>query len=227
MVKTILVAGFGPGISTSVAERFGKEGFNVALVARSADRLAAGVEALKAQGVRAEGFPADLSKPDEIRAVVAKVRASFGAVSVLQWSAYSGGAGDLTVATPREIRDVLDVAVLGLVTTVQELLPDLRAQKGAVLVTNGGLGLFDDKIDEVGVSWGAMGLSVANSAKHKTLRLLTKKLAADEVYVGEIVVTGTVKGTAFDSGNATLEPSLIAERFWDLSQARNQSSVVL
>ena len=34
MTKTIIVAGFGPGISSAVAERFGKEGFTIALVAR-------------------------------------------------------------------------------------------------------------------------------------------------------------------------------------------------
>jgi len=30
MTKTILVAGYGPGISTAVAERFGAEGFQIA-----------------------------------------------------------------------------------------------------------------------------------------------------------------------------------------------------
>ena len=34
MSKTIVVVGFGPGISNAVAEKFGKQGFTVALVAR-------------------------------------------------------------------------------------------------------------------------------------------------------------------------------------------------
>ena len=41
-MKTIMIAGFGPGISTAVAERFGREGFQLALVARNQDRLDAG-----------------------------------------------------------------------------------------------------------------------------------------------------------------------------------------
>jgi NAD(P)-dependent dehydrogenase (short-subunit alcohol dehydrogenase family) len=36
MAKTILVAGYGPGISTAVAEKFGGEGFQVGLVAKVA-----------------------------------------------------------------------------------------------------------------------------------------------------------------------------------------------
>jgi len=57
--------------------------------------------------------------------------------------------------------------------------------------------------------------------------LLSKSLQADGVYVGEVVVTGLVKGTAFDSGNATLEPSTIAQKFWELYQARDIVSVTI
>ena len=63
MGKTILVVGFGPGISTAVAEKFGSSGFSVALVARNEERLAAGVKALKAKGIEAAAFPADAATP--------------------------------------------------------------------------------------------------------------------------------------------------------------------
>ncbi len=39
MQKTIIVCGHGPGISNAVANKFGAKGFQVALVARSADKL--------------------------------------------------------------------------------------------------------------------------------------------------------------------------------------------
>ncbi len=35
MSKTIVVVGFGPGVSTAVAEKFGAAGFSVALVGRN------------------------------------------------------------------------------------------------------------------------------------------------------------------------------------------------
>ena len=43
-MKTILICGHGPGISHAVAQKFGAEGFRVALVARSRDRLVAAAE---------------------------------------------------------------------------------------------------------------------------------------------------------------------------------------
>ncbi|MFL5308685.1 MAG: SDR family NAD(P)-dependent oxidoreductase [Polyangia bacterium] len=222
MAKTILVCGYGPGISTAVAERFGSEGFAVALAARNADRLAAGVKALEAKGIRAAAFPTDVSDPAAARALVGKVRAALGPLTAIEWTAYSGAAGDLLAADIPEIRTALDVAVVSLLAVVREALPDLKAQKGGVLVVNGGLGYFDPQVDATAVQWGAMGLAVANAAKHKLVGLLSQKLKADGVYVGEAMVLGMVKGTAFDSGNATIDPKTVAGKLWDLYQARDQ-----
>lgn len=221
MSKTIIVAGYGPGISNSVAERFGKEGFAVALVARNAERLAAGVAALAAKGIRAAAVPADLSSTSAAREVVAKAR-ELGPIGAVHWNVYASGGGD-ALADEAGLRSQLDVAVHGLAATVAAARADLKEQKGAVLVTNGGFGLPIDSIDEAGVKFGAMGLSIANAAKHKLVRLLVKQLAGDGIFVGEVMVTGTVKGTAWDQGNATLEPATVAGKFWDLYQARGEN----
>jgi len=53
MTKTLIVCGYGPGISTAVAKKFGAEGFSIALVARNADKLRNGVKALEAKGIKA------------------------------------------------------------------------------------------------------------------------------------------------------------------------------
>jgi NAD(P)-dependent dehydrogenase (short-subunit alcohol dehydrogenase family) len=220
MSKTIVVCGYGPGISTAVAERFGAEGFQVALVARRADKLAAGVAALEAKGVRAAAFPANLADPDSVRAVIGKVQETLGPITVLQWTAYDGGAGDLLTADEAAVRGVLDIAVTSLLAAVKAALPDLRREKdAAVLVTNGGLGMFDSSMDAAAAG-GAMGLGVANAAKHKLVGVLAQKLKPENVFVGEVMVFGLVKGTAFDGGRATIDASTIAEKFWDLYRSR-------
>jgi hypothetical protein len=116
---------------------------------------------------------------------------------------------------------VLDVGITGLLSAVQEALPDLRKEKdAAVLVTNGGFGYANPETDAVGVQYNAMGLSVVNAAKHKLCGLLSKKLAPDNIYVGQAMVLGSVKGSAYDSGQATLDPAVVAAKFWDLYRAR-------
>src|SRR5688572_12244278 len=124
MAKTILVVGFGPGISTAVAEKFGASGLSVALVARNEEKLAVGVKALKAKGIEAAAFSADAADPAAIRAAVRKAKAALGPIAAVQWTAYGGGeAGDLLTADPATVRSVFDVAVVGLLATVQEALP--------------------------------------------------------------------------------------------------------
>src|SRR4051794_29141103 len=105
MGKHIVVVGFGPGISKAVAEKFGAEGFDVSLVARNEERLAAGVAALGAKGIKATAIAADASNPSSIRGAVTKARAAFGPVTAILWNAYGGfEAGDLLTADVDAIR---------------------------------------------------------------------------------------------------------------------------
>lgn len=225
MKRTILVCGHGPGISHAVARRFGKEGFAVALLARNAERLAGAAKELAAEGISASPFPCDLGDPKAVAAKVAEARAALGSIAVVHYNAYAAAAGDLLSAPLAELRTTFDVSVLGLVAAVRASVADLEQQKGAVLVTGGGFAYYDADVDAMAVGWNAMGLAVGKAAQHKTVGLLAKRLEKQGVYVGEVVVLGTVKGTAFDSGNATLDPAAIAERFWELHSNRNELSV--
>lgn len=227
MKKIIVIAGFGPAISSAVAHRFGKDGFAVAIVGRNQSRLNDGVKTLAAAGIEAQAFVADLSSADAARQVVARVKKEMGSVHVLHWNAYSAGAGDLTTTDPNELLPVLAIATGNLVAAIQEALADLRANGGSVLVTNGGFGLLDPAVDQMGADNNAMGLSIANAAKEKLVRLLHYKLEPQGVYVGEVMVTGLVKGSAYDQGHATLDPAVIAEGFWQLHQERKNLSVTL
>ena len=225
-MATIVVCGHGPGISDAVAHRWGREGHAVAIVARSAPRLLAAEAKLVAAGIKAKAFPTDLANPGAVREMIGNARATLGPIGALHWNAYQGGAGDLLTAAPDELEGIFRTSVVGLVTAVQSAHVDLAAAKGVVLVTGGGLSFYDPKLDAMANGWGAAGLAIGKAAQHKTVGLLHAKLAADGIYVGEVVVLGSVKGTAFDmDGKATLEASAIAEKFWQLAQARTEATV--
>ena len=211
MPKTLVIVGYGTGISTAVAEKFGAEGFSVAIVARNEQHLAAGA------------FAGDASDPAAVRAVLAKVRAKLGPIAVIHWNAYGGGeAGDLATTDPAAVRGVFDVAVIGLLAAVQDALPDLKnAKDGAVLVTNGAFGELSEQMNAYAIGTKSMGLALANAAKHKLVGLLAQRLKDDGVYVGEVMIAGVIKGTRFDSGASdAIKASTIADKFWELYKAR-------
>jgi len=228
MSKTIVIVGFGPGISTGVAEKFGAQGFKVALVGRTKDRLTAGVAALKAKGIEAAEFVADASDPAAIRGAIAKARTQLGPIATIQWNAYGAGeGGDLLTASPDEVAGVFNVAIVGLLAAVQEALPDLKAAKdGAVLITNGAFGDLDPQVDGYATSTKNMGLALANGAKHKLVGLLSARLKDEGVYVGEVMIAGSIKGTAWAGENA-IDPAVVGNKFWELFQGRKELGVRL
>jgi NAD(P)-dependent dehydrogenase (short-subunit alcohol dehydrogenase family) len=225
MKSVVLVCGHGPGISDAVARRFGRAGHSVALVARNAQRVTAAAAALVETGIDAKGFACDLSNVESVRALVAAVKDQLGPIAVVHYNAYANG-GDLLAASPDELRAIFDISVVGLVTVVRQARGDLELAKGAVLVTGGGVGYFEPKVDQIATQWGVAGLALGKAAQHKTVGLLAAALEGDGIYVGEVVVSDTVKGTAFDvNGSGTLDPDAIAERFYELATQRTELSV--
>ena len=225
MSKTIVVVGFGPGISSGVAEAFGARGFNVALVGRSRERLDAGVAALVAKGVTAKSFVADAGNPAALAAMIGAVRTEFGGIDAIQWNAYGNGqGGDLLATAPAEIGGVFDVAITGLPATLQAALPDLKSSAGALLVTNGAFGELNPQVDHYAVASNNMGLALANAAKHKLVGLMAEKLKADGVFVGEVMIAGSIKGTAWATGNPNaIEPARVGAAFLKLFDERTET----
>lgn len=221
MGKTIVVCGHGSGISNAVARKFGGQGFRVALVARTEARVVRAAKELVEDGIDARGFGCDLGDVTAVKALIGEIRAALGPITVLHWNAYAPLAGDFTTCTPEELRTVYDVAVTGMVVALQASLEDMRQQEGAaLLVTGGGFGLSDPNIDTTIVRLDSMGLGLAKAAQHKVVGMLNKRLADDDIFVGQVMVLGLVKGTASDQGQATLEPDAIAECFWEHYQKR-------
>lgn len=226
MNKTIVVCGHGPGISDAVARKFGQSGFQVAIVARSKDKLEAAAGRLRDEGIVAKAFPCDLGDATRIKALFADIESALGPATALHWNVYTGGAGDLLTAPDGELSTVLSVAVNGLVAATQCVVPKMQAGEGAILVTGGGFAFYDETVEKMAIDFHSMGLAIGKAAQHKATRLLHKKLAGQGIFVGEVTVLGMVKGTAFDSGHANLDPADIANAFFKLYEDRQPMQVL-
>ena len=81
--RTALVTGGSRGLGLQIAETLGELGARVALTARKASELAEAVAHLKALGVEALAFPADLSDPAQVDPTVLKVIEAIGPIDIL------------------------------------------------------------------------------------------------------------------------------------------------
>ncbi|MEU6655658.1 SDR family NAD(P)-dependent oxidoreductase, partial [Streptomyces sp. NPDC046900] len=85
-MTTLAIIGAGPGLGAAVARRFGREGFDVALISRSQEHLDALVDELSQDGVHACGFAADVRDHQALTAALDAATSALGPIEVLQYS---------------------------------------------------------------------------------------------------------------------------------------------
>lgn len=83
MNRVAWVTGAGKGIGAATARALGRAGLRVAVSARTAADIERVAESIRAEGGAALAVPCDVTAPDSIAAAVARIRESFGLITVL------------------------------------------------------------------------------------------------------------------------------------------------
>ena len=91
-----LVTGVGPGTGAALVRRFATGGYRVAMLARSADRLAE----LEAEVPGSHAFACDVGDPASLGRVLDDVRRTLGAPQVAIHNAVSGAFGTFLDVDP-------------------------------------------------------------------------------------------------------------------------------
>jgi NAD(P)-dependent dehydrogenase (short-subunit alcohol dehydrogenase family) len=228
MSKTIAVFGAGPGMGRSVARRFGREGFQVALVARNRARLDDFAGELRADGIEAAGFACDFARRDALPAVIDAITARFGHVDVLEYA--PSGLDWLSRQVPVRDADAasfefpLDLLLRTPAVLVRRLLPGmLERGDGAVLF---GLPVTGRPVPQVA------NVAVVAAAARAYLRNLYADLVGTGVYAGLVQVAGLVGNSDaarfvaenWDPGSLPepLDPADLAAALWDLYLKRDR-----
>lgn len=205
--KLCIVAGVGPGMGLAIARRFARAGFAVALIARDPVALTRYADDIHAIGVKAEGFPADLSDLAQITSAFAAIRSSLGDPEVMVHNA-SVWREAATMALPPETfaRD-LTLSATSALACAQEVYPAMKAAgRGSMLFTGGGLALRPE------FGKGVASLTAGKSALRGLVHAMAGELAPEGVHVATVTIAGTVApGGPFD-------PDLIAEHFLALHE---------
>lgn len=84
--KVLIVVGAGPGVGASVARRFGRAGYDVALIARSPDFLEALGTELQESGVTTGWTPVDIADAESLTAAIERFGRHLGHVDALHFN---------------------------------------------------------------------------------------------------------------------------------------------
>ena len=139
-MKTLAIFGAGKGLGLSLAKRFGKEGFQVALVARNAVKLQEMVDELTTMGIESAYFTADIYSKEQIEEAVSAIKEKFGKIDVLGVSPTPSNYPPTSVLnlTIENARDAFEGFAASSINIVNAVLPDMLERKdGALLFTTG------------------------------------------------------------------------------------------
>jgi short-subunit dehydrogenase len=137
-----IVTGASSGIGRSLALRLGAAGFRVGLIARRRDALEAVAAAIAADGGSALAVAADVGDRDALRAAAARVESRFGPVDVLVASAGFGAPTRLDPPNTPEVEQTIRVNVLGVIYSIEAVLPGMLARGRGHLLAISSLAAF-------------------------------------------------------------------------------------
>jgi NAD(P)-dependent dehydrogenase (short-subunit alcohol dehydrogenase family) len=226
MPAIVLVAA-GARLGLSLGKVFGGHGFDVALVARSPERVGELTEKLAAEGITAAGFPADVTDRSALAAALASAAGRFGGIDVLHYSSPGAGTtaalrstGALDV-TADNLRPQVESVCYGAITATRAVLPAmLAAGAGTLLYTTGGSSIAPAPV--------FVSAGMAGAALRKWVLTLNAALAGRGVYAGHVAIGLWIAGTPGAPDGAPLrEPDDIARVYWDLHTGREPAEYLI
>ena len=140
--KVVIVTGASSGIGEATAREFGREGVKVVLAARRVDRLEELAKKINAINPNAETLvvQADLTKLDDINALIQQTMDTFGRIDVLVNNAGFGRITWLEKLDPiKDIQAQFDVNVMGVIQTTRQVLPIMMEQRSGHIINMGSL----------------------------------------------------------------------------------------
>ena len=219
-MPAIALVAAGTRLGLSLGKIFGGHGFDVALIARSTERLGELTEKLAAEEVTAVGFPADVTDRPALAAALDRAAGRFGRIDVLHYSSpgagttealRSTGALDVTVDN---LRPQVESICYGAITATRAVLPGMLAVgAGTLLYTTGASSVTPAPV------FASAGM--AGAALRKWALTLNRALAGQGIYAGHVAIGTWIAGTpGAPEGTPLKQPDDIARLYWDLHAGR-------
>lgn len=200
---TAIIIGVGPGLGLALARTFSDAGHDIALLARSTDKLNTYAAQLETSAVQVRGYAVDAADLAALRAALSTAFADLGAPDVLVYNAAVLREDTPTDGDDEGWANALAVDVLGAKVAAETVLPALRDGRGSLLFTGGGFALAPSP-QFASVSVGKAALRAYATALHSQQH-------DTDVHVTSVTIAGSIGG-----GEARFAPDAIARTYLEL-----------
>lgn len=207
MPNCILI-GSGPGVGEAIARRFGRQGYRVGLIARSAENLENQAVRLSALSVVADWAVADAGNLQELDCAIGQLVERMGVCDVLIYNAAVLQPANPLELTSAQLREEFSVNLMGAHLAAKIVAPGMiEKAAGTIIFTGGGLAL------EPFPEWASLALGKA--ALRSLSFSLFKELAPKGVHVCVIAICGIV------APRGQFDPDVIAGEYLRIATGTN------
>jgi len=214
-MSTAIVLGVGPGLGASVALRFARGGFDVALMARDAARLAPFADAVVKEGRRAVAISVDAEEPASVASGFDRAAAELGPADVFVYNAGAFQMGGVLDVTPEDFERCFRANCMGAFLGAQKVVPAMVANGRGTILFTGATASTRGSARFACLAVGKFGLRALAQS-------LARELQPQGIHVAHVIVDGqidTPRLRAAAPGRPTstmLAPDAIAEAYWQL-----------
>jgi len=157
-----LVTGASRGIGLAIARRLGQMGARVSICSRNQASLEGAESALHAAGIEVLATPADVTREDEISALVRKTQQELGPIDILVNNAGIGIFGPFYEQTEADWDNILNTNLKSVFLMSRAVAPEMIRRKTGQIVNIGSLAgknTFANGAIYCASKWGLLGLT--------------------------------------------------------------------
>ena len=133
----VVVTGASAGVGRAIVRAFAEAGYDVGLIARDGDGLAAAAKEVEAAGRRAHSAPTDVSDHAAVEAAADAIEEALGPIAVWVNDAMASVFAEFTEIAPEEFERVTAVAYHGYVNGTRAALSRMLPRDDGVIVQVG------------------------------------------------------------------------------------------
>ncbi len=141
MKKICLITGVGPGTGSALVRRFAAGGYQVAMLARTLQRL----EALAGEQNNVHPYACDVSDEAALAAAFAAIRSALGAPTVIIHNAVGAERGTYMDIDPAGLRRAFEINTMALLHIARLATPDMIEAGGGAIICTGNTSAYRGK----------------------------------------------------------------------------------
>lgn len=206
-----VISGVGPGTGAALSRRFAAGGYQVAMLARTEERLSQ----LEREIPHTTGFRCDVSDQAAVDTTLAAIKANLGAPEVLIHNAVGGAFGTFLEIEPAVLEQNFQVNTMGLLYLARAVAPDMiAAGKGAIIATGNTSALRGKPR--------FAGFAPTKAAQRILAESMARTLGPQGVHVAYVVIDAVIdlewtrKMFTDKSDDFFIKPAAIADTTWQV-----------